>query len=172
MLPRGGEGAKLNADGLSKSEVEQLKSVFNLFDPGKNGRVPATALRRSLLNLSEQTDQSNVYRLLVELENKGDRALSFDEFVALFSKGSAALLKGGDISKKDANVLFAMIDYDNHGKIGFRELKRLVDELHEPISATEVEEMIHRADLDGDGLVDQDEFYRIISHRHGGTSSK
>lgn len=159
----------MSAEGLSKSELEQLRTVFNLFDPTRTNKVSALALRRSLLNLSEQTDQSNIYRLLIELENKGDRSLSFEEFVALFSKGSAALLKGGEISRKDANALFSMIDYDNHGKIGFKELKRLIDELHEPISASEVEEMIHRADLDGDGLVDADEFYRIISHRHGGT---
>eukprot|EP01053_Blabericola_migrator_P000778 Blabericola_migrator_1__777@NODE_1195_length_5142_cov_387_875271_g810_i0_p5_GENE_NODE_1195_length_5142_cov_387_875271_g810_i0NODE_1195_length_5142_cov_387_875271_g810_i0_p5_ORF_typecomplete_len109_score22_12EFhand_8/PF13833_6/0_00038EFhand_8/PF13833_6/1_3e10EFhand_7/PF13499_6/7_5e03EFhand_7/PF13499_6/4_7e15EFhand_1/PF00036_32/8_7e03EFhand_1/PF00036_32/0_00024EFhand_1/PF00036_32/1_7e06EFhand_5/PF13202_6/0_039EFhand_5/PF13202_6/0_00011EFhand_6/PF13405_6/0_0048EFhand_6/PF13405_6/0_021EFhand_11/PF08 len=96
-----------------------------------------------------------------------DQDMTFEDFAGLFSRGSGALLRGGEISRKDSGVLFAMIDVDNTGKIGFRELKRLVDELHEPISATEIEEMIHRADMDGDGYVDQEEFYRIISHRHG-----
>eukprot|EP01056_Protomagalhaensia_sp_Gyna25_P000292 Protomagalhaensia_sp_Gyna_25__291@NODE_1136_length_2148_cov_701_115220_g872_i1_p3_GENE_NODE_1136_length_2148_cov_701_115220_g872_i1NODE_1136_length_2148_cov_701_115220_g872_i1_p3_ORF_typecomplete_len164_score31_11EFhand_7/PF13499_6/1_2e05EFhand_7/PF13499_6/1_4e12EFhand_8/PF13833_6/0_25EFhand_8/PF13833_6/2_1EFhand_8/PF13833_6/0_00017EFhand_8/PF13833_6/7_3e09EFhand_1/PF00036_32/40EFhand_1/PF00036_32/61EFhand_1/PF00036_32/0_21EFhand_1/PF00036_32/9_8e08EFhand_11/PF08976_11/2e07EFhand_11/PF08976_11/0 len=152
-------------ESLSKSELEQLRTVFALFDPNKTNKVPVSELRKALLNLAQHTDQSNIYRLITELENREGRELSFDEFASLFSRGSGALLRGGEISRKDSNALFAMVDVENQGKIGFRELKRLTDELHEPISATEIEEMIHRADLDGDGFVDPDEFHRILSHR-------
>ncbi len=47
--------------------------------------------------------------------------------------------------------MFALFDHDNAGRIGFRELKRVVSELGEGISDDEMREMIEEADRDGDG---------------------
>ena len=47
--------------------------------------------------------------------------------------------------------MFALFDPEGNGKIGFRDLKRVVSELGEGISDEEMREMIEEADRDGDG---------------------
>lgn len=59
--------------------------------------------------------------------------------------------------------LFNLIDVDKTGKIGYRELRSLAEELGEPLTAAEIEEMIHRADINGDGYVDSVSIFKYAS---------
>lgn len=57
---------------------------------------------------------------------------------------------------------FRLFDEDETGKISLGNLKRVAKELGEAISEEELKEMITEADLDGDGQVNQDEFFKIM----------
>jgi hypothetical protein len=48
------------------------------------------------------------------------------------------------------------------GKISFKNLKRVAKELGENLTDEEIQEMIDEADRDGDGEVNEEEFYRIM----------
>lgn len=52
------------------------------------------------------------------------------------------------------------------GKIGFKQLKRVVTELGESLSDQEMREMIEEADRDGDGFVTFDDFFRIMKKKN------
>jgi centrin-1 len=51
---------------------------------------------------------------------------------------------------------------DNPSGITFKDLKRVSRELGEKMSDEELQEMIDEADRNGDGLVDEAEFLRIM----------
>ena len=59
--------------------------------------------------------------------------------------------------------IFKLFDEDATGKISFRNLKRIAQEIGETLTDEELQEMIDEADRDGDGLISTDEFYRILS---------
>jgi Ca2+-binding EF-hand superfamily protein len=61
------------------------------------------------------------------------------------------LIQGERDTREEIAKVFALFDHDNAGRIGFRELKRVVSELGEGISDDEMREMIEEADRDGDG---------------------
>jgi centrin-1 len=54
-------------------------------------------------------------------------------------------------TREEIAKVFALFDPDSHGRITFRELKRVVSELGENISDEEMREMIEEADRDHDG---------------------
>lgn len=54
-------------------------------------------------------------------------------------------------TKEEIAKVFALFDPDVHGRITFRELKRVVQELGETISDEEMREMVDEADRDHDG---------------------
>lgn len=51
------------------------------------------------------------------------------------------------------------------GKISLRNLKRVAKELGETMTDAELLEMIERADTDGDGEINPDEFYSIMTKK-------
>jgi len=50
-------------------------------------------------------------------------------------------------------------------RISFRNLKRIAQEIGESLKDEELQEMIDEADRDGDGLINPDEFYRVMRKR-------
>lgn len=54
-------------------------------------------------------------------------------------------------TKEEIAKVFALFDPDAHGRITFRELKKVISELGENISDEEMREMIEEADRDHDG---------------------
>ena len=61
--------------------------------------------------------------------------------------------------------MFQLFDDDNSGTISVRNLKRVSNELGENLTDDELQEMIDEADRDGDGLINEEEFYRVMKKR-------
>ncbi|CAG7817824.1 unnamed protein product, partial [Allacma fusca] len=96
-----------------------------------------------------------IKKLIHQVDKARAGQLSFDDFVqVIYSK----------LSEKDCKEeimkAFKLFDNDQTGKITFENLQQIAEDLGEGL--TDEEEMINEADLDGDGSVDQDEFYRIM----------
>merc|ERR1712216_406335 len=65
-------------------------------------------------------------------------------------------------SREEIMKAFRLFDYDETGKISFKNLKRVAKELGENMTDEELQEMIDEADRDGDGEVNEEEFFRIM----------
>jgi centrin-1 len=61
--------------------------------------------------------------------------------------------------------VFRLFDDDNTNAISFKNLQRVARELGENLTDDELQEMIDEADRDGDGLINEDEFYRVMKKR-------
>ena len=61
--------------------------------------------------------------------------------------------------------VFKLFDVEERGKISFKNLKKISKELGENHTDDEIQEMIDQADRDGDGEVDEDEFFRIMKSK-------
>ena len=61
--------------------------------------------------------------------------------------------------------VFSLFDDDSTGAISFRNLKRVANELGENLTDEELQEMIDEADRDGDGMINEDEFFRVMKKR-------
>jgi centrin-1 len=58
--------------------------------------------------------------------------------------------------------VYKLFDLNRNGDIRLADLKRVAKELGEDISDEELQEIIQRADLDGDGKLTFDDFYNVI----------
>lgn len=87
--------------------------------------------------------------------------IDFEEFVEMMTG------KMGDRdSPEEIRRVFKLFDDDETGRISFRNLKRVARELGENMTDEELQEMINKADLDGDGEVNEEEFMRIMTYKH------
>jgi centrin-1 len=96
-----------------------------------------------------------------DIDLDGSGTIDFEEFVEMMTG------KMGDRdSPEEIRRVFKLFDDDETGKISFRNLKRVARELGENMTDEELQEMINKADLDGDGEVNEEEFLRIMTYKH------
>lgn len=86
--------------------------------------------------------------------------IDFDEFLDMMT----AKMSDKD-TKEDIQKVFNLFDDDQTGKISLRNLKRVAKELGETMTDAELLEMIERADTDGDGEINPDEFFAIMTKK-------
>ena len=68
-------------------------------------------------------------------------------------------------SKASILKIFPLYDDEKTDHISVKNLRRVATDLGEEISEEELQEMIDRADLDRDGLVNFEEFYNILTRK-------
>ena len=66
---------------------------------------------------------------------------------------------------EDITKVFRLFDDDGTGNITLRNLRRVAKELGETMTDEELQEMIDRADSNGDSAVTMDDFYNIMTKK-------
>jgi len=85
----------------------------------------------------------------------GDRLVSFPDFINIMIR---------KLSKMDSELLatFEMFDVNHNGFVSPKELQEVLHQLGEDVSEEDAAAMVGDADIDGDGLINIDEFQRKI----------
>jgi len=71
--------------------------------------------------------------------------------------------------KKNEEIfnIFRLFDRDRNGVISAEEMRYTMGKLGHPISRREAEDMLRRADGNGDGLITYQDFYDLMSEPNG-----
>jgi len=85
----------------------------------------------------------------------GDRCVSFPDFINIMIR---------KLNKMDSELLatFEMFDVNHNGFVSAKELQEVLHQLGEDVSEEDAVAMVGDADIDGDGLINIDEFQQKI----------
>lgn len=132
-------------------------------------------------SLGFEAKNQTIYQMIADIDKDGNGTIDFDEFLDMMT----AKMSDKD-TREDIQKVFNLFDDDQTGKISLRNLKRVAKELGETMSGkfyircfiivmindfhwnntdAELLEMIERADTDGDGEINPDEFYAIMTKK-------
>jgi centrin-1 len=148
--------------GLDDEQVEELREAFNLFDTEQSGTIDARELKAALRALGFEVKKEDVRRMLSDVGKDPSSPIDFNDFQEMM-RGKMP----DKNSRAEIDKVFALFDEDETGKISFRNLRRISQELGETLNDEELKEMIEEADRDGDGLINPEEFYRVMRKRGG-----
>ena len=95
--------------------------------------------------------------MITDLDKNKSGNIDFEEFLDMMT----ARMSDRD-TREDVNKVFRLFDDDGTGTITIRNLRRVARELGETMTDEELQEMIDEADRDGDGEVNEEEFFRIM----------
>lgn len=113
-----------------------------------------------MTSLGFESKNGAIFQMLADLDADGNGNIDFDEWLILMTKR---------VNDKDTraniNKIYALFDSDKKGYINGDDLKRIASDLGENIEAAEIAELIARADVNTDGVVDEEEFYTIITRK-------
>lgn len=153
------------ADELTEVEISELKDAFALFDKNNDGFINFPELKDIVVSLGNNPSDSEIERMIHELDADGDGSIDFPEFLIFMSKNFKKRARRSVCEElKDA---FNVFDRNGDGYITHEEMKRVLDEFEENLSDKDVAEMIKEADQDGDGKINYQEFIAAMAAKQG-----
>jgi Ca2+-binding EF-hand superfamily protein len=142
---------------LTEEQRQEIKEAFDLFDTDGSGSIDAKELKVAMRALGFEPRKEEVRKMISEIDRDGSGTIEFPEFLEMMAAKMAERDPREEILKA-----FRLFDRDNKGKISFADLKAVSRELGENLTDEELQEMIDEADRDGDGLISEEEFLRIM----------
>ena len=157
--------SKFNANkyirpGLTEDEIEEIKEAFDLFDTDGSGSIDPKELRAAMQSLGFEAKNQTIYQMITDLDKNKSGNIDFEEFLDMMT----ARMSDKD-TREDINKVFRLFDDDTSGSVTIRNLRRVARELGETMTDEELQEMIERADSNGDGAVSMDDFYNIMTKK-------
>ena len=98
--------------------------------------------------------------MIKEVDLNSDGKIELDEFITLMSRNSH------DTQTEDEVInAFRVFDKEGNGLIATAELKHIMMTIGDKMTEAEADEMIHEADIDDDGVINYEEFVRMMMAR-------
>ena len=151
---------KYERPGLTEDEIEEIKEAFDLFDTDGSGAIDPKELKAAMQSLGFEAKNQTIFQMISDLDKNKSGTIDFEEFLDMMT----ARMSDKD-TREDIAKVFRLIDDDNTGTITLRNLRRVARELGETMTDEELQEMIDRADSNGDGAVTLDDFFNIMTKK-------
>lgn len=165
-------------DNISSNRAEdaELKQVFATFDKNSDGFITKQELKESLKNIRIFMSDAEVEEMVKKVDANGDGLIEFDEFCMLCEsmhrrdQGVGGEDGNGLSRDEELKEAFDVFDKDKDGLISVEELGVVLCSLglREGTKVEDCKEMVKKVDRDGDGMVNFDEFKRMMKGGAGG----
>nr|P54213.1 RecName: Full=Caltractin; AltName: Full=Centrin [Dunaliella salina]AAB67855.1 caltractin-like protein [Dunaliella salina] len=143
--------------GLTEEQKQEIREAFDLFDTDGSGTIDAKELKVAMRALGFEPKKEEIKKMIADIDKAGSGTIDFEEFLQMMTSKM-----GERDSREEIIKAFKLFDDDNTGFITLKNLKRVAKELGENLTDEELQEMTDEADRNGDGQIDEDEFYRIM----------
>ncbi|XP_076446312.1 calmodulin-alpha-like isoform X1 [Babylonia areolata] len=138
---------------LADEQVAEFKEAFSLFDKDGDGTITTSELGTVMRSLGQNPTEAELQDMINEVDADGNGTIDFEEFLHMMARK----MKDTD-SEEELREAFRVFDKDGNGFISAAELRHVMTNLGEKLTDEEVDEMIKEADLDGDGMVNYEDF--------------
>ncbi|KAK6468603.1 calcium-binding protein 2-like, partial [Huso huso] len=140
--------------------VSELKEAFKEFDKNRKGFVSCKDLGECMRTMGYMPTEMELIELSQQISGG---KVDFDDFVELM--GPKMLAETADmIGVKELRDAFRQFDSNKDGQISTAELREAMKKLMgQQLNPREIDEIVKDVDLNGDGLVDFEEFVRMMS---------
>jgi centrin-1 len=145
---------------LDDELLAEVKEAFTIFDTEHSGSIDARELKAAMRALGFDVKKQEIKKIMQDLDKSVNEKINYNEFLSIMTPRMSEKDTRDEILK-----IFRLFDEDSTGKISFRNLKKVALELGEGLTDDELHEMVEEADRDGDGLINFDEFYRVMRKR-------
>lgn len=147
---------------LSEKEMKEINNAFDLNCSSKEEWMTNDELKTAIRSLGYEPRAKEVKDLLKKFSKKANK-INRNGFHKLMAfKISSAPGSRDSRPNDEISRVFNLLDLDKTGMITLSNLKSIAKELNEDIKEEELREMIDEADLDGDKMINKDEFAEIM----------
>ncbi|RWR75664.1 calmodulin-like protein 3 [Cinnamomum micranthum f. kanehirae] len=146
----------------SSMDKDELAMVFSTFDKNGDGFITKQELQQSLENLGMFVSDEQITTMVEKVDANGDGLIDVNEFCELYESIDRG--EGGDGGGEgdDLREAFNVFDENGDGLITVEELGLVLSSLGLKRGLGDCKNMIKNVDMDGDGMVNFEEFKRMM----------
>ncbi|KAI4387300.1 hypothetical protein MLD38_005143 [Melastoma candidum] len=138
----------------------ELREVFCRFDEDGDGKISALEIRSYFASVGEYMSHEEAQGVINDLDTDGDGLVHFEDFVRLMRMDG----RDGGGSDEDLRKAFEMFELEKgSGCITPKGLQAMLGRLGEKRTHGECEAMIRAFDIDGNGVLDYNEFNLMMA---------
>ena len=146
-------------ENLTEEKKAELKKLFNYFDQDNIGYITTKEMINKIKSIGDSSiEDSEVQDLIKDLDSDGNGRVELSEFMNLMYQK----MKETDTEEELSEAFKGFKRNQNSECINPNEIKHVLLALGEKVTDEEIEEMLKEADIDGDGLINYEEFARLI----------
>ena len=137
------------------NELKELEKQFVTIAGSRNSSIDKNKLKTLTKNLEQNYSEQEIENLIKEVDENGNGKIELNEFIKILTSKSL----GDEHIIKNA---FAVLDRTNSGYITPSDLRHAMLCLGENYTIEEIHEMISLVDEDQDGVINFQEFNKLI----------
>ena len=142
---------------ITDEQRKELQDVFDQFDKDKDGKISAKELENAMQSMGQNPTVDEINQMMQEVDLNHDGKIDFDEFMTLMIQNSP------DTQTEDEVInAFRVFDKEGKGLISSAELKHIMMTIGDKMTEEEADEMVNEADIDEDGMINYEEFVRMM----------
>ncbi|GMH81555.1 hypothetical protein TrST_g5594 [Triparma strigata] len=145
------------AASITEDQIEEFKDAFSLFDRDGDGTITTVELGTVMRSLGQSVTESDLKDMISEVDADNSGTLDFAEFLTMMVRK----IRGVDVQEEIASA-FRSFDDDGSGTIDASELKSILTQIDDKLSADDIKAMMAEADVDGDGSINYEEFANML----------
>ena len=142
---------------ITDEQKKELQDVFDQFDKDKDGKISAKELENAMQSMGQTPTGEEINEMMREVDLNQDGKIDFDEFMSLMIKSSPDTQ-----TEEEVINAFRVFDKEGNGLISSAELKHIMMTIGDKMTEEEADEMVNEADIDEDGMINYEEFCRLM----------
>jgi Ca2+-binding protein (EF-Hand superfamily) len=142
---------------FTEDQKKEFKEAFSLFDTDKDGFITSKELGDLMKKLGLNPTEAELQDMINEIDYDGSGTIDFEEFISLISRK----MKEPGI-ENELMEAFKIFDQDGTGMITTNAFKKIIRDLSDKLTDTEIEDMLAEADPDADGYIKFEDLIKIM----------
>ena len=142
---------------ITDEQRKDLQDIFDQFDKDKDGKISGKELANAMFSMGQNPTDDEINEMMREVDLNQDGKIDFDEFMILMTNNSPETQ-----AEEEVINAFRVFDKEGNGLIASSELKHIMMTIGDKMSEEEAEEMVNEADIDEDGMINYEEFVRMM----------
>ena len=139
----------------------QISCAFNLFDTDKDGFLKPKDFLKVLDQVGIKLNEANMKEMMNSLSsNENGNNISIKDFVAFVN----SRMKNVE-SEEEILELFKIFDKKGSGKVSIGDIRSVLEDIDEPVSQQELEDLMITWDKNKDGYLDFAEFKEMMESK-------
>lgn len=149
---------------ISTDIIENINNLFDFFDKNKDGTISKEELFTSLKAVNHNISMEDVDLIMKKVDKDRSGNLDRNEFTEIMKEHFKEEAFLAEEDKDFALNLFKEETTENEGYLTVQQFKSLmINKLNADFDDNELDELIHSTDCNFDGLIDIEEFMRLLA---------
>ena len=110
-----------------------------------------------MVSMGQNPTNEEIKEMMEEADLNKDGKIDFEEFLSLMTRNSPETQTEDEVINA-----FRVFDKEGNGLISSAELKHIMMTIGDKMTEEEADEMVNEADIDEDGMINYEEFVRMM----------